>query len=234
MTNTSIEHDAAWYQASRRVRALSWASLGWMTIEGAVGLLAGIAAGSIALVGWALGSLIEGLASVIVIWRFTGSRTMSETAERTAQKAVAISFWLIAPYIAVEAIRDLLTHQHAEISTVGIIVTASSLIAMPWLGFAKRRLGRRLKSEATAGEGTQNLLCAAQGAAVLIGLGANAVLGASWLDPLIALLLAAWAIREGLEAWREKTAASHMPVVQTTTTGCLGSQGRTGGGAIVA
>ena len=201
-TMTITEHDVDWHQASRHARALSWFSLAWMSIEGAVGLAAGLSAGSIALVGWALGSIIEGLASVIVIWRFTGDRRLSETSERTAQRAVAVSFWLLAPYIAVEAIRDLINHQHPDISTVGIVITATSVIVMPWLGVAKHRLGRRLDSEATAGEGTQNLMCAAQAVAVLVGLAANQLWGAWWLDAPIALGLAGWAIREGHDAWR--------------------------------
>ena len=92
--STAPGRDAAWLRDARRVRWLSWASLAWMTVEGAVGIGAGIAAASIALIGWALSSVVEGLASVIVIWRFTGARTLSETAEAKAQKAVAISFWL--------------------------------------------------------------------------------------------------------------------------------------------
>jgi len=204
MTDTAARHDQAWLRASRKVRGLSWVSLGWMTIEGVIGLVAGFSAGSVALVGWALGSVIEGLASVIVIWRFTGTRILSEGAERTAQRAVAISFWLLAPYIAIEAIHDLLTHQHADATTLGIIVTASSITVMPWLGITKRRLGHRLDSNAAAGEGTQNLLCAAQGAAVLVGLGANSLFGTWWLDPIVALALAAWAVREGLEACQGK------------------------------
>lgn len=190
-----------WERAARRARFLSWVSLCWMAAEGVIGFLAGITAGSIALVGWALGSAVEGLASVIVIWRFTGSRKFSATSERHAQQAVAVSFWLLAPYIAVAASLDLLGHHHPETSAIGMLLTASSVIAMPGLGLAKRRLGRTLGSDATAGEGTQNLLCAAQGMAVLVGLGANAALGWWWLDAVIALALAAWAVREGIEAW---------------------------------
>jgi divalent metal cation (Fe/Co/Zn/Cd) transporter len=115
-----------------------------MTAEGLLGLIAGVAAGSIALVAWALGGAIEGLASVIVVWRFTGSRTLSETAERRAQKAVAVSFWLLAPYVAVQAIRDLAAHQPASTTVLGIALTAASVIIMPVLGFAKHRLGQRL------------------------------------------------------------------------------------------
>jgi divalent metal cation (Fe/Co/Zn/Cd) transporter len=173
-----------------------------MSVEGAAGLAAGIAAGSIALTGWALSSVVEGLASVIVIWRFTGSRTLSETAERRAQKSVAISFWLLAPYVAVEAINKLVSGQRAGTSLLGIALTALSLLFMPLLGVAKHRLGTRLDSGATTGEGTQNLLCAYLAAAVLAGLAANGLFGWWWLDPLIALLVAAAAIREGLESWR--------------------------------
>jgi divalent metal cation (Fe/Co/Zn/Cd) transporter len=188
--------------AVRKVLWLSVLSLVWMTAEGGLGLYAGLTANSVSLVGWALGSVIEGLASVIVIWRFTGSRRLSGTSERRAQKAVAVSFWLLAPYIAVEAVRDLLGGSEVQTTLLGVAVTASSLIVMPALGIAKTRLARHLGSDATAGEGTQNLLCAAQALAVLIGLGVHALIGIGWIDPAIALLLAAWAVREGLEAWR--------------------------------
>lgn len=191
-----------WHRAASRVRALSWLSLVWMTAEGALGLAAGISAASISLVGWALGSVIEGLASVIVIWRFTGSRTLSETAEGSAQKAVAVSFFLLAPYLAIEGARDLLTGHLADTTGLGIAVTAASLLLMPVFGLVKKRLGSVLDSDATVGEGAQNLLCAAQAGAVLLGLAATALFGWSWVDPAIAVLLAVWAIREGIEAWR--------------------------------
>lgn len=194
--------DEAWLRDARWARALSWASLIWMTIEGAAGLAAGFAAASIALIGWALSSVVEGLASVIVIWRFTGSRTHSETSEATAQKAVAVSFWLLAPYVAIESARQLITAEHPQTSALGIAVTAASLAIMPALAIAKHRLGARLNSGATTGEGTQNLLCAYLAGAVLAGLTANAWLGWWWLDPLIGLAVAAVAIREGQKAWR--------------------------------
>ncbi|BAS16414.1 conserved hypothetical protein [Arthrobacter sp. Hiyo8] len=101
--------EAAWIKDARTVRLLSWFSLAWMVLEGALGLLAGGTAGSVSLIGWALSSAVEGLASIIVIWRFTGSRTLSESAEERAQKAVAISFWLLAPYIGIQSIIDLAT-----------------------------------------------------------------------------------------------------------------------------
>src|SRR3954452_20341383 len=140
----------AWLRAARHARWLAWASLVWMTTEGVVGLYAGLTAASIALVAWALGSVVEGLASVIVVWRFTGSRTLSETAERSAQRAVAISFWLLAPYVAIESIRNLVTGHHPATSLVGIILTASSVVLMPLLGHAKQRLALTLNSRATA------------------------------------------------------------------------------------
>jgi divalent metal cation (Fe/Co/Zn/Cd) transporter len=194
--------DEHWLRAARRARLLSWVSLGWMSAEGALGVMAGAIAGSVALVGWGLGSGIEGLAAAVVIWRFTGSRTHSEVAERRAARAVAVSFFLLAPYIAVEAIRALAGGWHPAPSKLGIAVTASSVVLMPALGLAKRRLGRQLVSGATVGEGTQNLLCAAQGATVLVGLVANAIVGAWWLDPVAALGLAAFALKEGREAWQ--------------------------------
>jgi divalent metal cation (Fe/Co/Zn/Cd) transporter len=211
--------DGRWLRDARRARLLSWLSLGWMTAEGVLGVLAGALASSVALVGWGLGSAIEGLAAVIVIWRFTGSRTHSPTAERRAERAVAVSFFLLAPYIAVEAVRALAAGTQPDTSALGIAVTASSVVLMPALGVAKRRLGRQLGSGATAGEGTQNLLCAAQGAAVLVGLAANAVAGAWWLDPLVALVLAAWAVKEGRDAWRSESCCQGS-VCTTTSTMC--------------
>ena len=179
------ERSTAWHRAARQAKALSWFSLVWMTGEGVLGLIAGATAGSIALIGWALGSAIEGLA-----------------AEGHAQKAVAVSFFLLAPYIAVEAVRDLVLGQRADPTVLGIVVTAASLLLMPVIGIAKQRLGRILDSGATAGEGVQNLLCAAQAGAVLLGLALTATLGWTWVDPVIALGLAAIAIREGRAAWR--------------------------------
>ncbi|HUY48598.1 MAG TPA: hypothetical protein VMV92_23245 [Streptosporangiaceae bacterium] len=193
---------AAWHAQARTARLLAWVSLGWMAGEGALGLVAGARSGSVSLTGWAAGSAIEALASVIVIWRFTGTRALSDTAEDRARKAVAVSFFLLAPYLAAESARDLLTGHRPAASALGIAVTAASVLVMPVLGVVKQRLGARLDSRATAGEGTQNLLCAAQAAAVLAGLAATAALGWWQADPVIALGLAGLAVREGREAWR--------------------------------
>jgi divalent metal cation (Fe/Co/Zn/Cd) transporter len=195
--------DVQWHRAAQWARRLSWASLVWMLTEGVVGLWQGLIVGSISLTGWALGSAVEGLASVIVIWRFTGTRTLSETAERRAQRGVAVSFWLLAPYIAAESIHHLLGQHRAEPTVIGIVLTAVALLAMPILGRAKHRLGTRLGSNATAGEGTQNYLCAAQAAAVLTGLAITASWPAGWwLDPVIGLGIAAAAVWEGNQSWR--------------------------------
>jgi divalent metal cation (Fe/Co/Zn/Cd) transporter len=185
----------------RRAKGLSWLSLAWMTVEGAVAVTAGLVAGSVALVGFGIDSAIEGLASVIVIWRFTGSRTFSDAAELRAQKLVAISFFLLAPYIAQDALRTLIAGDHPETSWVGIGLSVGSLVVMPVLGRAKQRVGQRLGSSATAGEGSQNLLCAYMAAGVLAGLVANTVIGWWWLDPVIALGIAGLAVKEGRDAW---------------------------------
>ena len=198
-----VVRDAGWQRAARWARRLAWISLALVTAEGVVGLWQGVAAGSIALIGWALGSIPEALAGAMVIWRFSGSRTLSETAERRAQIGVALSFWLNAPYIAAESVHHFFGERHPEATVGGLAITAMAVIAMPILGRAQRRLGIRLSSAATAGEGVQNYLCAIQAAAVLLGLAVTAYWsGGWWLDPLIGLGVAAAAIWQGVRSWR--------------------------------
>lgn len=196
----------------RRAKALSWLSLAWMTVEGAVAITAALIAGSVALLGFGIDSAIEGVASVIVIWRFTGARRLSHEAEERAQKLVAVSFFLLAPYIAQDAIRALLNGDHPGTSWVGIGLSVGSIVAMPLLGRAKQRIGARLGSAATAGEGAQNLLCAYMAAGVLAGLVANALIGWWWLDPVVALGIAALAVREGREAWAGEGCCVASPI----------------------
>ncbi len=194
---------------ARRARWLSWASLGYMALEGAVAIIAGIVAGSIALIGFGIDSMIEGFASVVIIWRFTGARTLSEAAERKAQKLVAIQFFVLAPYVAVEATRSLVNGDRPEESVVGIALAASSVVLMPLLGRTKQKIGSRMDSSATASEGKQNLLCAYLAAALLVGLLGNALFGAWWLDPVVALFIAYVAVKEGREAWRGDACCHH-------------------------
>jgi divalent metal cation (Fe/Co/Zn/Cd) transporter len=199
--------DADWERAARMAVLLSWVSLLYMGVEGGVGVWQGVAAGSIALVGWGLASFIEGMASAVIVWRFTGSRRLSETAEGRAQKLVAVQFFILAPYVLIESARTLIEGGHADVTVIGMALTGTSVVLMPLLGKAKHRLAERLGSTATAGEGTQNVLCGIQAAAVLVGLGANAVVGAWWLDPLIGVFIAFVAVKEGLGAWRGETCA---------------------------
>jgi len=189
-------------ELARKVKRLSWLSLGAMTLEGVVAITAGIVAGSIALVGFGLDSAIEGFASTIIIWRFSGSRIFSERAEHRAQRLVAIQFFILAPYVAIESIRTLIDGSHPDVSPVGIALSVFSLVTMPLLGMAKQRIAEQIGSAATKGEGRQNILCAYLAGALLIGLLGNAAAGAWWLDPAVGLLIAGVAVKEGAEAWR--------------------------------
>jgi divalent metal cation (Fe/Co/Zn/Cd) transporter len=197
-----ITRSREWHDAARRARWLSWLSLAWMGAEGVIALTAGLLAGSIALVSFGLDSFIEGFASLVIVWRFTGSRLFSHAAEERAQKLVAIQFFLLAPYVAFEASHALWTGEQPATSWLGIALVTSSVIGMPFLGVAKRRLADKLGSVATRGEGTQNLLCAYLATAVLVGLLGNALFGLWWLDPAAALVVAAVALKEGRESWR--------------------------------
>lgn len=205
---------------ARRAKLLSWLSLGWMSVEGAVAIIAGIAAGSVALIGFGLDSAIEGFASVIIIWRFTGARVHSPAAEQRAQRLVAIQFFILAPYVAIESIRLLTGGEHPSVSLVGIALAAGSVVIMPVLGIAKQRLAVQLGSPATKGEGRQNMLCAYLAGALLVGLLGNALLGAWWLDPAVGLLIAAVAVREGVEAWRGEGCCVAEPPGIGTAGGC--------------
>ena len=185
-----------------RIRRVSWWSLIWLAIEGVVGVAAGLATGSIALLGYGLDSAIQSLGSAVVVWRFTSERIASAAAEARAQKIVATSFFLFAPYIAVEAVRQLLVGDRPEGSWVGVALACVGIVLMPIFGRAKRRLGVQAQSAATTGEGSQHLICAGLSAAILIGLLLNAGFGLWWADPLAALVLAAAAVYTGTRTWR--------------------------------
>ena len=186
----------------RRAKLLAWSGNAWHVVEFAIALGAGIAAGSVALVGFGLDSLIEVAAAGVVIWLFTGARGSSHAAERRAQQLVAASYALLVLYIAVEASRDLLGAQHPAASWVGIGLAAFTAPTMPLLARTKRNVGRRLDSAATVSEAGQNMLCAYLSIALLAGLLLNALAGWWWADPVAALAIAAFAVREGVESWR--------------------------------
>ena len=216
----AIPGDAERDRLIRRAKALAWLSLAYMTVEGAVAITAAILAGSVALLGFGLDSAIEGLASVIVIWRFTGSRRLSRRAEERAQRLVAITFFLLAPYIAQDALRTLTNAQHPGTSWIGIALCISSMLVMPALGRAKQGIGSRLGSGATAGEGTQNMLCAYLAAGVLAGLALNAAFGLWWADPTVALGIAALAIGEGRETWRGRGCCATVALGAAANASC--------------
>ena len=183
----------------RRAKQLAWLGLGWHSVEAAVAIGAGLIAGSIALIGFGADSLIESFAGFILLWRFAASRA---DAEQRAQRLIAISFYVIAAYVGFEAVRSLLTGARPEASWVGIGLAAITLVTMPPLAIAKGRIGEKLGSSATKSEGQQNMLCAYLSAALLVGLGANALFGLWWADPVAALVIAGVAVKEGREAWR--------------------------------
>lgn len=186
----------------RRARLLAWGGIGWHVVEFAIALAAGLAAGSIALIGFGADSLVEALAGGVVLWLFTGNRRGSSTAERRAQQLIAVSFFVLAAYVGIEALRTLLSGDHPSVSWVGIGLAAFTAPTMPLLAYTKRRLGNQLHSAATVKEAAQTQLCAYLSIALLLGLGANALAGWWWADPLTALVIAAVAVREGRESWR--------------------------------
>lgn len=186
----------------RRAKLLAWVGNGWHLVEFAVALAAGIVAGSVALVGFGLDSLIEVAAAGVVIWLFSGGRGASHAAERRAQQLIAASYGLLVAYIAVEGVRDLIGAHHPAVSWIGIGLAAFTAPTMPLLARAKRQVGQALNSSATVSEAGQNMICAYLSVALLVGLLLNALAGWWWADPAAALVIAALATKEGVESWR--------------------------------
>jgi divalent metal cation (Fe/Co/Zn/Cd) transporter len=207
----------------RRAKMLAWLGVGWHGIEAAVAIFAGLAASSIALIGFGADSLIESVAGFVLLWRFSASRSSSDIAdrqaERRAQKLIAASFYVIAAYVGFESVRTLLLAEQPDASWVGIGLAAVTLVTMPPLAIAKARVGEALGSSATKSEGRQNMLCAYLSAALLVGLGANALFGLWWADPITALLIAGVAVKEGRESWRGESCCA-APVVGEANAGC--------------
>ena len=188
---------------ARRIRLLVAATITYNVIEAIVAITAGAAASSTALIGFGLDSVIEVASAAAVAWQFTGPDP--EAREKTALRVIAISFFALAAYVAVESVRALLTGGDAEHSTVGLILAALSLAVMPVLSQAQRRTGRELNSRSAVADSKQTLLCTYLSAVLLVGLGLNSLFGWSWADPVAALVIAAVAVREGREAWRGDT-----------------------------
>ena len=186
----------------RQARLLAWGGIAYHFVEFAIALIAGIAAGSIALIGFGADSLIEALAGFVVLWLLTGTRIGSASAERRAQQMIAGSFFVLAAYVGVQSIRSLVGGHEPDASWLGIGLAAFTIPTMPLLAYVKRGIGNKLHSVATVKEASQTQLCAYLAVALLIGLLANAVLGWWWADPAAALLIAGVATREGVQSWR--------------------------------
>lgn len=184
----------------RRATMLAGLSVSYNVIEGIIAITAGVAAGSVALVGFGLDSFVEVSSGLIILWQF--SHKIPEQREQKALRLLAFSFFALAAYVSFESVRVLIAGTDAEPSRVGIGLAMASLIIMPFISFAQRRTGRALGSNAVYADGTQTLLCTYLSAVLLLGLVLNATLGWSWADPIAGLIIAAVAVREGIEAWR--------------------------------
>ena len=196
---TNARERARWL---RRGRLITWGAIAWHLVEFAIALVAGLAAGSIALVAFGADSLIEAGAGLVLAWLFSGRRALSESAELRARRLIAISFFVLTAYVIIEAGRSLISTTEPSASWPGIALAAFTAATMPLLARAKTRVARRLGSQAAESESKQTMLCAYLSVALLAGLGANALLGWWWADPIAGLAVAAVAFREGLAGWR--------------------------------
>jgi divalent metal cation (Fe/Co/Zn/Cd) transporter len=184
----------------RRAQLLAGASVTYNVIEAIIAITAGLVAGSVALVGFGLDSMVEVSSGLIILWQFR--HPMPETREQQALRLMAIAFFALAAYVSFESVRALIGSNDPDASPLGICLAAASLIIMPFLSWAQRRTGKALVSNAVVADSTQTLLCTYMSAALLVGLVLNATFGWSWADPAAGLVIAAIAIKEGREAWR--------------------------------
>lgn len=195
-------------RAVRRARLLNRFSLTWNALEAGIALTAGIVAGSISLIGFGLDSVVEVSGAVILAWRLAQEGDdCTQADDRRATRAVAVSFFALGAYVAVQATRGLLVGHQPDASTVGIVLASVSLVVMPFVARAKRRVAPILGSQAQAAEANQTQLCAVLSGVVLVGLLANGVLGWWWADGVAALGIALLALREGVSAWRAESLA---------------------------
>ncbi|MFE6996264.1 cation diffusion facilitator family transporter [Microbacterium sp. NPDC057659] len=184
----------------RRIRIVVAITISWNVIEAIVALAAGGAASSAALIGFGLDSIVEVLSAAAVAWQFAAPDP--ERREKTALRVIAVSFFGLAAYVSVDAVLSLAGLREAEHSPVGIAIAALSLLVMPFLSWFERRTGRELGSASAVADSKQTLICTYLSAALLVGLVLNSLLGWAWADSLAALVIAGFAIREGVEAWR--------------------------------
>ncbi len=187
----------------RKALRLEYFTITWNVVEAVVAVGAGIAAGSIALIGFGFDSSIEGFAASVVVWQLRGAH--DEARERRALRLIAITFFVLAGYVVLESARDLVTSSEPETSALGIVVALVSIIVMPTLGFAKKRLAGKMNSQVLHADAAETFLCAWLSVILLIGLVLNATVGWWWADPLAALGIAWLAIQEGREALRAST-----------------------------
>lgn len=185
---------------TRRIRWFVAATITYNVIEAVVAITAGTIASSAALVGFGLDSVIEVTSAAAVAWQFAGRDPQQR--ERVALRVIAFSFFALAAYVSVDAVRTLLGADEARHSTVGLILAAVSLMIMPVLSWAQRRSGRELGSRSAVADSKQTLLCTYLSAVLLVGLAVNSLFGWSWADPIAALVIAAVAAKEGRDAWR--------------------------------
>lgn len=202
----------------RRARLLAGASVAYNVVEAAIAVSAGLVAGSVALVGFGLDSVVEVSSGLIILWQFR--HRLPETRERRALRLIAISFFALAGYVAVESARALITGADPDASGVGIGLAVASLVVMPVLSLAQRRTGKALGSNAVVADSTQTLLCTYLSAVLLGGLLLNATLGWGWADPVAGLIIAAVAAREGIEAWRGHACCAPASAHDTCTDAC--------------
>jgi divalent metal cation (Fe/Co/Zn/Cd) transporter len=185
----------------RRGRRLEYFTLGWNMVEAAVAIGAGWLAGSIALVGFGVDSLIESMSGAILLWRLA-SPAHGESREHLAQRLVGVSFFLLAAYVCFEAVKALVTSEEPKASVPGIVLAVASLVVMPLLARAKRRVAADIGSHALVADSRQTDICAYLSAILLGGLALNALFGWWWADPIAALIMVPIIVREGLEAWK--------------------------------
>ncbi|MFJ7326850.1 cation diffusion facilitator family transporter [Streptomyces cyaneofuscatus] len=188
---------------ARRIRLLVAATIAYNVIEAVVALTAGTIASSSALVGFGLDSVIEVSSATAVAWQFSArDHAVREARERAALRIIAFSFFALAAYVSVDAVRALAGGGEADPSLTGIVIAALSLAIMPFLSAAQRRAGRELGSASAVADSKQTLLCTYLSAVLLVGLLLNATLGWSWADPVAALVIAVIAVKEGRDAWQ--------------------------------